>query len=188
MSMFGSRAFAAPLAALALMAGSSVALAANDGALPGQGKPDGVVTGKPTGLPTLAPEPTETPTPEPTPEPTETPTTAPDDGAAPTPSLVGLCHAYEAGGYANSTRNGRVNPAWTALETAAGGSGNLATFCTAKLAEEKAAADEATDEVDEPKPVKPKKAEKPVKAEKAEKPEKPEKPEKEKKAQKPKKN
>jgi hypothetical protein len=177
MSMFGSKAFTAPLAALALMAGSSVALAANNGVLPGQGKPDTVVVGEPTDLPTPAAKPTEIETPEPT----ETPTTAPDDDADTTgvnSSLFGKCTAYFAGGYANSTKNGNVNPSWRDLEDAAGGADNLNSFCAQVVADKEAARSTSTvdddDDADEPKPAKPAK---PERAHHATKPEKPAKPE-----------
>jgi hypothetical protein len=52
--------------------------------------------------------------------------------SAPSPSLVGLCHAYEAG---VSTSNGKAldNPAFTVLITAAGGRDNVAAYCATVL-------------------------------------------------------
>ena len=138
MPKFVSKTFAAPLAALALMAGSSVALAAG-GAVPGFDDPTDAA--RPTALPTPAHahahEPSDEAADDPTDEPGDDATETPKPEPTPRPSLVGLCHAYEAGGYANSTMNGHVNPAWKALEDAAGGRDNLATFCADTLAQAK---------------------------------------------------
>lgn len=98
---------------------------------------------------------------EPTAEPTD------DASASPSPSLTGLCKAYRAGGYASSTKNGRVNPAWSALEDAAGGSANIGAFCDARLGPAKVKPTHGPDDSDEPKadkPAKPAKAIKPPKA------------------------
>ena len=76
------------------------------------------------------------------------------------PFLTGLCKAARAGGYAASTKNGRVNPAWSALESAAGGASNVDSYCDATLAEdaaEKAArkgTDVDDDDLDKGKPAK----------------------------------
>ncbi|TML30880.1 MAG: hypothetical protein E6G35_05550 [Actinobacteria bacterium] len=53
--------------------------------------------------------------------------------AAPSPSLVGLCHAYTAGA---GSDHGKAleSPAFTALITAAGGKDKVDGFCTATLA------------------------------------------------------
>jgi len=50
----------------------------------------------------------------------------------PSAALVGLCHAYTAGAGAQHG-NARTDPAFTALVTAAGGTGNVATFCATLL-------------------------------------------------------
>lgn len=52
---------------------------------------------------------------------------------SPSPSLVGLCHAYTAG---VATSNGKAleNPAFTALITAAGGKAEVAGYCAKVLA------------------------------------------------------
>lgn len=122
----GRQTIAAPIAALTLVAGGGIALAASGGADP-------------------APQAAEhRPAAKPTAEPTVKPTKDPKDetsNASPSPSLTGLCKAYRAGGYASSTKNGRVNPAWSALESAAGGAGDVEEFCDATLAAD--AADKA---------------------------------------------
>jgi hypothetical protein len=51
--------------------------------------------------------------------------------ASPSPSLVGLCHAYLAG----ATHDGKTNPAFTALTNAAGGADNVQTYCVTLLAD-----------------------------------------------------
>jgi hypothetical protein len=55
-----------------------------------------------------------------------------DGSKAPSPSLVGLCHAYNAG---NKTERGKAldNPAFTALITTAGGKDKVELFCHALL-------------------------------------------------------
>lgn len=62
------------------------------------------------------------------------PTNGPTDHASgsPSPSLRGLCHAYQAGA---GTSNGKnlSNPAFTALATAAGGKASIAAYCTALI-------------------------------------------------------
>jgi hypothetical protein len=50
--------------------------------------------------------------------------------ASPSPSLVGLCHAYLAG----ATHDGKTNPAFNALTEAAGGADNVRTYCVTLLA------------------------------------------------------
>ncbi|NJC69148.1 hypothetical protein HC031_05360 [Planosporangium thailandense] len=57
----------------------------------------------------------------------------PDASKAPSPSLVGLCHAYAAG---NKADHGKAleNPAFTVLITAAGGKDKVNLYCTALLA------------------------------------------------------
>ncbi len=68
------------------------------------------------------------------------PSVAPSDGAdkdgaqgSPSPSLVGLCHAYAAG---NKAEHGKAlqNPAFTALIRSAGGADKVESFCAAVLA------------------------------------------------------
>lgn len=53
--------------------------------------------------------------------------------ASPSPSLVGLCHAYTAGA-ANNPGKALENPAFTALITAAGGKDQVAGYCVKILA------------------------------------------------------
>jgi hypothetical protein len=55
-----------------------------------------------------------------------------DGSKAPSPSLVGLCHAYSAG---NKTERGKAldNPAFAALITTAGGKDKVDVFCHALL-------------------------------------------------------
>jgi hypothetical protein len=68
------------------------------------------------------------------------PSVAPSDGAdkgeahgSPSPSLVGLCHAYAVG---NKADHGKAlqNPAFTALIRSAGGADKVESFCAAVLA------------------------------------------------------
>lgn len=49
--------------------------------------------------------------------------------ATPSPSLVGLCHAYQAG----ATHADKANPAFTALDNAANGAANVSTYCVALI-------------------------------------------------------
>jgi hypothetical protein len=157
----GRKTFAAPLAAFALVAGGGIALAASGGGVP---SPEAAAH-----RPADAGRPTDTPTGKPTAEPTAESTDEPTDetSASPAPSLTGLCKAYRAGGYASSTKNGRANPAWSALEDAAGGSANIGSFCDARLGPAKVKPSHGPDDSDEPKadkPDKPAKAVKPPKA------------------------
>ena len=150
----GRHTIAAPLAALTLVAGGGIALAASGGAGPAPQAAEHRPVADPS------PSPTVEPTDEPTDDPTDDPTDGPTEDASPTPSLTGLCKAARAGGYAASTKNGRVNPAWSALESAAGGASNVDSYCDATLAEdaaEKAArkgTDVDDDDLDKGKPAK----------------------------------
>lgn len=56
-----------------------------------------------------------------------------DAKGSPSPSLVGLCHAYTAG-VSSSQGKALENPAFTALITAAGGKDKVAAFCATTLA------------------------------------------------------
>ena len=179
MRNFRSKAVVAPLAAIAMIMGGSLAIAAPDLDLPGADKP----VAAPHPAKTHAPEPTDEPADNPSEEPSERPTDEPGDTSAdeprtgPNPSIHGLCNAYQAGGYAHSTKNGtKVNPAWRSLEQAAGGAANVEAFCAAELAKPKPA--------DDPE-VKPEKSDKAPKPDKADKPDKTPKPEKAEKAPKP---
>lgn len=153
----GRHTIAAPLAALTLVAGGGIALAASGGNPAPQ-----AAEHRPVAVPTVSP--TATPTDEPTEEPTDEPT--PD--ASPSPSLTGLCKAARAGGYASSTKSGNVNPAWSALESAAGGADNVDSYCNDRLAADAAAkaARKGTDvdDVDGPKADNPGKDPKPAQA------------------------
>ena len=61
------------------------------------------------------------------------PTSVPSPKATPTPSLVGLCRAYNAG-VANSKGKALDNPAFSVLIVAAGSEDAVATYCTGLLA------------------------------------------------------
>ena len=125
----GRQTIAAPIAALTLVAGGGIALAASGGADPAPQAAEHRQVGKPSPKPTA----------EPTVKPTKDPSDEQTSDASPSPSLTGLCKAYRAGGYASSTKNGRVNPAWSALESAAGGADDVDEFCDSTLAADAAA-------------------------------------------------
>jgi len=148
----GRHTFAAPLAAFTLVAGGGIALAASGGD-PAPQAVEHRQEAKPsaTGKPTV--------------KPTEDPTDEPSSDASPSPSLSGLCKAYQAGGYAASTKNGHVNPAWSALESAAGGADDVGSYCDDRLAADAAAkaARKGTDADDEAKADHPAKGPKPAK-------------------------
>jgi hypothetical protein len=153
----GRHTFAAPLAAFTLVAGGGIALAATGGdpapqAVEHRQEAKPSATGKPTVKPTD--------------DPTDEPTDEPNSEASPSPSLTGLCKAYQAGGYAASTKNGHVNPAWSALESAAGGADDVGSYCDDRLAADAAAkaARKGTDADDEAKVDHPAKGPKPAKA------------------------
>jgi hypothetical protein len=55
-----------------------------------------------------------------------------DHGASPSPSLVGLCHAYQAGAGDNPGK-ALDNPAFTHLITVAGGKDKVVAYCTGLL-------------------------------------------------------
>jgi hypothetical protein len=140
----GRQTFAAPLAALTLVAGGGIALAASGGDPAPQAAAHRTVdkpsaTGKPTD------------------KPDEDHPDEPRSHASPSPSLTGLCRAYQAGGYASSTKHGKVNPAWSALESAAGGSDDVDEYCDDRLATD-------SDDVDEPNVDNPGRGPKPDKA------------------------
>jgi hypothetical protein len=91
----------------------------------------------PTGTPSAEPG---RPSPLPTPTSPGRPSAAHPSSAtshaaqgSPSPSLVGLCTAYQAG-VANNPGRALDNPAFTALITAAGGKDNVIAYCTAILA------------------------------------------------------
>jgi hypothetical protein len=110
------------------LAGGGVALAASTGTEPtaALGKRDGANHGPahPTGKPSTAPSKRDQP------------------GAAPSPSLVGLCRAYAAGAGDNPGK-ALDNPAFSVLITAAGGKEKIAEFCAPALRDEPAAAPDA---------------------------------------------
>jgi hypothetical protein len=68
------------------------------------------------------------------------PGNGPDATHAPSPSLVGLCHAYDSG---NKAEHGKAldNPAFTVLITTAGGRDKVDAFCAALLADPNAGKD-----------------------------------------------
>jgi hypothetical protein len=148
----GRQTFAAPLAALTLVAGGGIALAASGGDPAPQAVEHRTVakpsaTGKPTAKP--AEDRAEDRADDRSDESTS-------DGS-PSPSLTGLCRAYRAGGYASSTKNGHVNPAWSALESAAGGEDDVDEYCDDRLAAD-------SDDVDESKAGNPGRGPKPANA------------------------
>jgi hypothetical protein len=75
----------------------------------------------------------------------------PDASHAPTPSLVGLCHAYDSG---NKTERGKAldNPAFTVLITTAGGRDKVDAYCTTLLADPNAGKDTGKKDKPEPTP------------------------------------
>jgi hypothetical protein len=77
------------------------------------------------------------------------PGNGPDASHAPSPSLVGLCHAYDSG---NKAEHGKAldNPAFTVLITTAGGRDKVDAFCAALLADPNAGKD--TGKKDKPEP------------------------------------
>lgn len=68
---------------------------------------------------------------------------------SPSPSLVGLCHAYDAG---NKAEHGKAleNPAFTELITAAGDKSKVDAYCDALLADEAAEPTHATGQPADP--------------------------------------
>jgi hypothetical protein len=128
------RMMAAPVAALGaaalVLAGGGIALAASQGALnvPFSGHdnrsdkaPAAPATTNPglTHAATVVPETPETPE-----------STAPHTpSATPSPSLSGLCQAFQAG----AADVNHSNPAFGALTAAAGGESNVATYCTDRI-------------------------------------------------------
>ena len=136
----GRQTFAAPLAALTLVAGGGIALAASGG----DPAPQAVEHG-PDAKPSAAGNPAE-----PADDRAEHRTDEPNSDASPSPSLSGLCKAYRAGGYASSTKHRNVNPAWSALESAAGGADNVDEYCNDRLgSDSNSDSDSDSDDVDE---------------------------------------
>jgi hypothetical protein len=125
------RLMAAPVAALGaaalVLAGGGIALAASQGALdvPFSGhdnRSDKAPAAPATTNPGLTHAATVVPD---TPEPAAAHTPA----ATPTPSLSGLCQAFQAG----AADVNHSNPAFGALTSAAGGEANVATYCTSLI-------------------------------------------------------
>jgi hypothetical protein len=106
-------------AALTVTAAGGVALAAGTGNLP-----HSLGGGTPTAQPTPS---HDGGTPH-----TSKAAAAHDHSASPSPSLVGLCHAYKAGAGDNPGK-ALDNPAFTHLITVAGGKDKVAAYCTALL-------------------------------------------------------
>jgi hypothetical protein len=63
----------------------------------------------------------------------ELPTSSSSPSASPSPNLIGLCRAYDAG-VADANGKALSNPAFTALVIAAGGQEGVASYCTTVLA------------------------------------------------------
>ncbi|HUS22838.1 MAG TPA: hypothetical protein VMZ66_12605 [Aeromicrobium sp.] len=119
----GRQTFAAPLAALTLVAGGGIALAASGGDPAPQAVEHRAAASQAVehGPDELADDRADEPNSDASPSP------------SPSPSLTGLCKAYRAGGYASSTKHGNVNPAWSALESAAGGADEVDEYCDDRL-------------------------------------------------------
>jgi hypothetical protein len=128
MTRFGRKIVAAPAAALAaaglLVAGGGLAMAASQGAVhvPFTGH-DHRSTHAPSAPATSNPGLTRAESTAPSaPESTE----PASPSASPSPSLAGLCVAFQAG----AAHDGKDNPAFNALTTAAGGADQVAAYCT----------------------------------------------------------
>ena len=128
MTRFGRKIVAAPAAALAaaglLVAGGGFAMAASQGAVhvPFTGH-DHRSTHAPSAPATSNPGLTRAESTAPSaPESTEPATPS----ASPSPSLAGLCVAFQAG----AAHDGKDNPAFNALTAAAGGADQVAAYCT----------------------------------------------------------
>jgi hypothetical protein len=67
-------------------------------------------------------------------KPTTSPGSSGDHSATPSPSMVGLCHAFTAGAGDNPGK-ALENPAFTVLITTAGGKDKVTAYCTALLAD-----------------------------------------------------
>jgi hypothetical protein len=140
MSRLTSRIAAVPAAILGaaglVVAGGGIALAASQGAVhvPFTGH-DNRPADAPSATATVNPglthtdEPTDDATDEATDEATEGAEATP--GATPSPSLHGLCVAFQAGAMDHAA----TNPAFTALQTAAGGADNVAAYCVGLIGE-----------------------------------------------------
>ena len=113
---------AAAIAALVVAGGGGVALAASTGALPNP-----LTSHQPAPASSSGQSGSHGPAASPHPR----------GSADPSPSLVGLCHAYTAGA-GSSQGNTLDNPAFTALVTAAGGKANVDSYCTNLLASDAA--------------------------------------------------
>jgi hypothetical protein len=112
----------AAAAAAAILASGGLALAASSGHLPNPlSHSDRATTGDAHAT-AAAGKPSSTPT-----HPTESPSES--ASASPTPSLKGLCTAYQAGSTDNDG-SALTSPAFKALVTAAGGAGQVAGYCT----------------------------------------------------------
>lgn len=111
----------------AVLAGGGVALAASHGALqvPFSGH-DNRSDHAPSAPGSTNPGLTSTEAASPSaPEATGSPSVHPTPSASPSPSLTGLCRAFQAG----ATHDGKTNPAFNALASAAGGAQNISTYC-----------------------------------------------------------
>ena len=109
-------------AALTVTAAGGAALAAGTGNLPGSANGGATPSAQPTSDHTTGIQHTTKPS----------PTRDEHSGADPSPSLVGLCHAYRAGAGDNPGK-ALGNPAFTHLVTVAGGKDKVAAYCTALL-------------------------------------------------------
>jgi len=110
-----------------------------------------VLAQHPSGQPSEPDETDETEAPE-SPEPSDAPDS--ESQGTPTPSLVGLCHAWLAGAGAEHGK-ARSNPAFTVLITAAGGSDAVDAYCTTLLGASPSPSGEDSDEPAPPHPDRP---------------------------------
>ncbi|SFR29877.1 hypothetical protein SAMN04488564_12266 [Lentzea waywayandensis] len=121
------------IAAVAAAAAGGIALAAATGTLPGQPREEPVLPTS-TNVVTTTPDTTKTKP--------STPDEKRDNGAAPSPSLKGLCQAYTSGAGAEHGK-AHENPAFSALIMAAGGADAVPAFCADLLADKSGRSDNA---------------------------------------------
>jgi hypothetical protein len=126
-------------AALAALATGGVAVAAATDHLPGPGSHHSQAgpAAESSHVRQVSPSTPTTPSGQPTPtgprgQSGTHPSSSHASAASPSPSLVGLCTAYEAK-VADNPGKALTGPAFTALITAAGGSDNVAAFCVTVL-------------------------------------------------------
>lgn len=135
MSRMTRKITAVPFAALGagalILSGGGLALAASQGAVdvPFTGH-DNRSDKAPAAKSTVNPGQAKATWPTPSAEPSKAPGHTPTPAGTPSPSLRGLCKAFQAGALAKS----KTSPAFAALTTAAGGQDQVATYCVDVLA------------------------------------------------------